>query len=411
MLWIKMGWRNLWRNRRRSLIELTSIAGSIFLAVFMNNLAVGSYSQMVNDGVRMGSGHIGLYRSNYLELRKTEQTIEAESLISTIEQVPAVAAVYPRLHVPGLVRSSRDSRASMVIGMDISREKDSNPILETKRIEKGELPSDDDNRGALMGAILAEELGLDVGKKFVVMTQGADGEIASRLFRITGLIRTNARMIDAGMVIIPRKVLGDVIGKKDSAHEIAVMLNTHKIIKKTLPHLQEIARSQSDVDAFTWEKAMPEMANAIKMDHIGLQIIVAFLYLIVGIGTINTLLMSVMERSREFGVIRAIGLSKRHIRKIVFSEALVLSATGVVAGMLLAVVAGIYTSNKGIDYSGMLKDQGAAGTLIDPVMYSGWDWLSMIVLGVGMILLALLASLYPAHRVMKIRPSDAMRKY
>jgi ABC-type lipoprotein release transport system permease subunit len=121
--------------------------------------------------------------------------------------------------------------------------------------------------------------------------------------------------------------------------------------------------------------------------------------------------MSVMERTREFGVIRAIGLSKRHIRKIVFSEALVLSVTGVVVGMLLAIVAGIYTSYKGIDYSSMLKDQGVAGTLIDPVMYSGWDWLSMIVLGVGMILLALLASLYPAHRVMKIRPSDAMRKY
>jgi len=366
---------------------------------------------MVDDGVKMGSGHIGLYRLNYLELRKTEQTIEVGNLISNLEQVPEVAAVYPRLHVPGLVRSSRDSRASILLGMDIDREKDNNPILETKRIEKGELPSGDDNRGALMGAILAEELGLDVGKKFVVMTQGSDGEIASRLFRITGLIRTNARIIDAGMVIVPRKVLGDVIGREDSAHEIAVMLNTHKMIKKTLPRIQEIARSQSDVDAFTWEKAMPDLANAIKMDHTGLQIMVAFLYLIVGIGTINTLLMSVMERTREFGVIRAIGLSKRHIRKIVFSEALVLAATGVVVGIILAIIAGIYTSIYGIDYSFAIKDQGLAGTLIDPVMYSGWDWLSMIVLGVGMILLALLASLYPAHHIMKIRPSDAMRKY
>lgn len=104
MLWIKMGWCNLWRNRRRSLIELTSIAGSIFLAVFMNNIAVGSYTMMVDTGVRMGSGHIGLYRSNYLELRKTEQTMKAGTLISALERDPAVSAVYPRLHVPCLIR-------------------------------------------------------------------------------------------------------------------------------------------------------------------------------------------------------------------------------------------------------------------------------------------------------------------
>ncbi|MFC1489983.1 ABC transporter permease [Candidatus Latescibacterota bacterium] len=411
MLWIKMGWRNLWRNRRRSLIEMTSIAGSIFLAIFMNNIAVGSYSQMVEDGVRMGSGHIGLYRSNYLEMRKTEQIMTAGTLISEIEKLPEVEAVYPRLNVPGLVRSSRDSRSSLLMGIDMDKERGSNPILEPDKIEKGGFPDKDDKQGALMGAVLAEELGLDVGKKFVVMTQGADGEIESSLFRITGLIRTNARMIDAVMVIIPRQVLAEVLGKTDSAHEIAVILKSHKMIEDTLPKLREIAGMEPDTGAYPWETAMPEMANAIKMDHIGLKIMVIFLYVIVGIGTINTLLMSVMERTREFGVIRAIGLNKKHIRKIVFSEALVLSVTGIVIGVALAVIGGLYTSIKGIDYSGMIKDQGAAGTLIDPIIYSGWDWTSVVVLSVGMIALALVASLYPAHHIMKIRPSDAMRKY
>ena len=106
-------------------------------------------------------------------------------------------------------------------------------------------------------------------------------------------------LLITAMVIVPRNVLGEVIGREDSAHEIALMLDSHKMIKKTLPRIQEIARSQPDVDAFTWEKAMPEMANAIKMDHVGLQIIVAFLYLIVGIGTINTLLMSVIYEKRD----------------------------------------------------------------------------------------------------------------
>ncbi len=411
MLWIKMGWRNLWRNRRRSLIELTSIAGSVFLAVFMNNLAVGSYALMIDTGVRMGSGHIGLYRSDYLELRKTELTMKTDTLISALERDPAVNAVYPRLNVPCLIRSSRDSRSSVVIGMDIAREKDNNPVLKAEKIVEGELPSDNDSQGALMGETLAKELGLKVGNKFVVMTQGSDGEIASRLLRVTGLIRTNARMIDAVMVIVPRKVLGDIIGETDSAHEIAVMLHDHRMIEKTLPRIRAIARTQTGVDAFQWEKAMPGLANAIKMDHVGLQIMVVFMYLIVGIGTINTLLMSVMERTREFGVIRAIGVSRTGIRKMVLSEAFVLAVTGVVAGIFLASVVGLYTANKGIDFSYMIEDQGIAGVLFDPVMYSGWAWLDTFMLCGGMIVLALLASLYPAHYIMKIQPSEAMRKY
>lgn len=411
MLWLKMGWRNLWRNRRRSLIELTSIAGSIFIAIFFNNLAIGSYAQMINDGVRMGSGHIGLYHSQYLELRKTELTFEAGSLISALEKEPLVDAVYPRLHVPGLIRSSRESRVSEIIGLDIYREKDSNPMLNTKRIVEGELPSDSDQRGALMGEVLARELGLSVGKKFVIMVQESDGEITSGLFRVAGLIRTNARMIDAAVVIVPRKVLGELIGKMDSTHEIAVMFNSYKMIDDVLPRIQKIAGTQSDVDAYTWEKAMPEIAGGIKIDHIGLQIMVVFMYLIVGIGTVNTLLMSVMERTREFGVLRAVGLSKSGVRKIVFSEAFVLAVTGVCIGMVLAIAGGLYTAQHGINYSFMMKDQGFAGTLIEPIMYSSWDLMSMVVLGIGMILLALAASLYPAHYVLKIQPSVAMRKY
>jgi len=411
MLWIKLGWRNLWRNRRRSLIELSSIAGSIFLAIFMNNIAKGSYAQMVDDGVKMGSGHIGLYRSQFLELRKPELTFEAAPLLSELEKDPAVAGVFPRLQMPGLIRSSRESRATAIIGMDFSREFGTNPVLKPTNISDGEIPAPDDDRGALIGSVLAEELGIGLGNKFVIMVQGTDGEIESRLFRISGLITTNARMIDASMVVVPRSILSEVIGKEDAAHEIAVMLHNHNLIDGAVPRIKRIAHTSEDVDALRWEEAMPEISNAIKMDYTGFQIMVAFLYLIVGIGTINTLLMSVMERTREFGVIRAVGLSRAGIRKMVLSEALVLSITGVIAGTLIGLLVCLYTYTHGIDYSFMIKDKGFAGTLFEPVMYSIFDWPTMGLLGVVMILLALVASLYPAHFVMKIRPAEAMRKY
>ncbi len=412
MLWLKFGWRNLWRNRRRSLIELTSIAGSIFLAIFMNNLAKGSYSQMIDDGVKMGSGHIGLYRHGYLELRKSDLTFPTDTVLDELEALPEVSSVYPRLHVPGLIKSSRESRSTIVMGLDFARELATNPILKAENISEGEIPSDDDSRGALVGSVLADELGLKVGKKFVIMAQDANGEIASRLYRITGLVTTNAKMIDAAMVLVPRKFLGDFIGAENGAHEVAVMFDSYKTIDSVMPKIESIAAGLGgDVAAFRWEKAMPDIANAIKMDYVGFEIMIVFMYLIVTIGTINTLLMSVMERTREFGVIRAIGLNKSGIRKIVVTEALVLGLAGVVLGTLLATLVCTYTYTHGIDYSFAIKDKGLAGTLVDPVIYSTFDWPTMTKLAFGMIGLAVLASLYPAHYVLKIRPADAMRKY
>ena len=411
MLWIKLGWRNLWRNRRRTIIEIVSIGGSVFLGIVWNNLAVGTYSKMIDDGVRMGSGHIGVYHGEYLELRKTEQVIEGGKLVSELERIPDVVSVCPRLHVPGLIRSSRDSRAAGLLGIDFDREKDINMLLKSKRIIEGALPSNDKKRGALIGVILARELGLKVGNKFVVMTQGSGGEIVSSLLRVAGILKTNIREIDAGVVIVDRKKLGDIIGASDTAHEIAVILVSRKKIKQVLPRIRSIVDKYPGAEAFSWEEAMPELSDAVRMDHAGLQVMIIILYLIVGIGTINTILMSVMERTREFGMIRAIGVSRSGIRKMVFSEAFVLACVGVVTGTVLGILVGFYTSSHGIDLSGLIEEQGIGGTLFEPVMYSMWDIGGTFILCGGMIFIALLASIYPAHHVMKIRPSDAMRVY
>jgi ABC-type lipoprotein release transport system permease subunit len=154
------------------------------------------------------------------------------------------------------------------------------------------------------------------------------------------------------------------------------------------------------------------MASAIEMDRAGWLVMVVIIYLLVGIGTINTLLMSVMERTREFGVIRALGVGPGGIRKMILAEGLVLGAVAVVIGELLAVAATTYMVEHGIDYSGMMGEGiEFEGVLMDPVIHAGWNWGSMLWMGVTMLGLAVLASLYPAHRALGIRPADAMRRY
>ncbi len=411
MLWLKLGWRNLRRNRRRTVIELAAISGSVFIAMYFNNMAVGSYNQMIDSGVRMGSGHIGVYREDYLELRRVDQTVPIGELVPHLREVPGVEAVYSRLYAPGLVRSSRDSRPAVFLGLDFEAERSNNPLLQPKRLAGGSIPEPDNPRGALIGITLAKDLSLRVGNKFVLMTQGPGGEIVSDLYRVAGILDTGLREFDSGTVLVSRESLAAVIGRQGQAHEIALMLRNAGDIPSALPRVRDIVRGIPGVHAYDWREAMPSLAGAIRVDHAGLQVTVVFLYLIVGIGAINTLLMSVMERTREFGIVRAMGLGRRGILGMVFSEAFVLGLAGVGIGAALTILLGIYTATEGIDFTAFLKVGGIGGTLIEPIIYTGWDWLSMIVLGFAMILLALAASLYPAWHVLRIRPADAIRSY
>jgi ABC-type lipoprotein release transport system permease subunit len=411
MLWFKMGWRNLWRNRRRTIIELIAIAGSVFVGVSWNNLAVGSYDQMINDGVKMGSGHIGIYHKGYMDTHKTEQVVSIDRMITELEREPYVEGVYPRLKVPGLIRSSHESRPTVLLGFDIDREYGLNPLLESKRLVRGSVPGDSVKNGVLIGVRLARELEVDIGNKCVIMLQDTQGEIISRLVRVTGILQTNAREIDGALVILPRKRLAEFIGDPNAAHEVAVMLHHHDIIRKAFPRIKNIADNYPNARAYRWEDAMPELAAGVKVDHVSLIIMVAILYIVVGIGTINTLLMSVMERIREFGVIRAIGTSRSFIRRILFAEAFVLSLFGVTIGLVFSFILTLYTSTVGIDFSSLMEEQGMGGVLMDPIIYPTWDVPGILTMSIGMIVLALIASLYPTKYVLNIKPSEAMRIY
>jgi ABC-type lipoprotein release transport system permease subunit len=277
MLWLKLGWRNLRRNRRRTIIELAAIAGSVFIAMYFNNLAIGSYTQMIDSGVRMGSGHIGVYQEDYLELRRVDLTVPADRLVPLLREVPGVQAVYSRLYVPGLVRSSRDSRPGIFLGLDFEAERASNPLLQPKRLAKGSFPGADNPQGAVIGTVLAEDLGLRVGNKFVLMTQGPGGEIVSALYRVTGILHTGLREFDAGTVLVSRESLAAVIGQPGRAHEIALMLRGSRDIPAALPRVRDIVRAFPGSEAYEWRDAMPSLAGAIRVDHAGLQITVIFL--------------------------------------------------------------------------------------------------------------------------------------
>lgn len=406
---LRLGWRNLGRNPRRTFLQVLAIACSLFLAVFFNNLAFGSYLQMIREGVKAGSGHIGIYHSGYLKDRKIEQVFTVGSAAERLLLIPGVTGVFPRLQLPGLARSSHDSCGVAILGLEFAAEIGSHPLLERRRLKSGAVPSGE--RGVLIGDRLAEILRLQVGRKLVVMFQGAGGDICSALFRVEGVFHSGVTQMDAGVIVVSRKILGEAFGTPDVAHELAIMLSGPDRVAGVLGEIRNGNCLPASSAAFPWQEAMPQLDGAIRIDRIQFRFMMLILYLIVGLGSANTLLMSVMERTREFGLFRALGLGPASIRNMVVAEGLVLGMLGMAIGTGSGLLATWYSMKTGIDFSALMGEAEVAGMLIDPVIYSGWDHASTFWFNVGMLLIAVFASLYPAHRALQIRPAQAMRMF
>ncbi|MBF0547573.1 MAG: ABC transporter permease [Candidatus Riflebacteria bacterium] len=411
MLWIKIGWRNLWRSKARTLLQTAAIAGGIFLTVFFRNLTAGSYAQMIREGTKIGSGHVGFYLDHYLEDRKAEQFFLSTKIIPELRKNQLIDHFFERLTIPGLIQSSRESCGAAIYGMDILAEKDTNPIFQPKNFATGTLSINENRDKAMIGFVMAKSLQVTVGNKIVLSFQDQSGKIVSQLFRISGILKTGIGQIDRSVVFVDRRQLATLFGNPDAVHEIAVLLKDYAFIPAFLQQVDFLAGTSKNVKAYPWEIAMPELSGAISIDRFQLKILFSILFFLIAIGAVNTLLMSVVERTREFGLLRALGLHPSAIRKVILAEGLVLSLLGILIGQVFAFCASLYTHIHGIDLTLLVGKLEVAGMVMDSVIYSGWDIPANLLASFLMIAIVLTSSLYPAHRALKIRPSDAMRKY
>jgi len=405
---LRLAWKNLWRNRRRTLITLAAMSLSVMLVQAFHNLSFGVYAQMIDSGVRAGSGHLAVYRGDYVESRDEKLAFDPGRLPQQIDRLAGVEAVLPRLYLPGLAQSSRESRGILLTGVDPQVELRVNPFLKTLSPER--MLRDASGRDAVLGARLLRELKIEEGSKFVVTVQGRAGELVNELFRVRGVVTTGIKEIDTSLILVGRERAAAMGGIPGEIHELAVVLQRSGDEALVFPSVARLVEERPELHATPWEKAMPNLANAIKLDYASQKFIFVVILLIVTIGVVNTLLMSVMERLREFGVILALGATPGRLRLMVLAEALVLGVVAMLLGTLLGALATWYLVEVGIDLRAFIPETlEFGGVVFDPVLRAAWDlaWMARIALYV--IGLALLASLYPAIKAGRIRPAEAMR--
>lgn len=405
---LRLAWRNLWRNRRRTLITLAAISLSMMLVQAFHNLSFGVYTRMIDSGVRAGAGHLAVYRGDYVESRDEKLAYHPQELAAAISAIPAVEAVLPRLYLPGLAQSSRESRGIVLTGVDPAEELRINPFLKALPPEK--MLRDAAGRDAVIGARLLRELKIEEGSKFVVTVQNRDGELVNELFRVRGVVETGIRELDGSLILVGRQRAADMGGVAGEVHELAIILRRAADEGTVFPAVAALVRGRPELQAVGWEKAMPNLANSIKLDYTSQKFIFVIILLIVTIGVVNTLLMSVMERLREFGVILALGATPARLRQLVLAEALVLGVAAMLVGTFLGSLATWYLVEVGIDLRTFFSEQlEFGGVVFEPVLRATWDlpWMARIALYV--VGLALLASLYPAVKAGRTRPAEAMR--
>lgn len=405
---LRLAWRNLFRHRVRTALTLLGVVLGLALVQTYHNFTSGVYAYMVDCGVRAGSGHLTVYRRGYLARPTAELTYAPEPWRADIAALPGVKAVLPRVHLAGLAQSSRESRNIRLVGADLPAEGPLNPYL--RRIDPERLrtaqPGD-----AFVGAVLLRELRLRLGSRFVVTVQSSDGEMVSELFHVRGIVQSGIREVDGALVVAPWAQVAALAGHPGTVHELAVLLEGTERAATVLPAMERLLPPAAGLEAVSWERAMPNLHDAIRWDYVSVQFLSVIVLAIVTIGVVNSLLMSVMERMREFGLLRALGVSRGRLCLMVVTEGLLFGALAVVLGTAVGALATAYLVRHGFDLRPFIpKNLEFGGVLFSALLHARWDprWMAQSAAYIGLLCVA--ASLYPGLKASRAQPVETLRR-
>jgi ABC-type lipoprotein release transport system permease subunit len=408
MTLLRLAVRNLFRNVRRTAITAVAISFGLALMVFANNLAFGSYDQMIRTGVSTLAGHVVVQAKGWQEDRESDQVVTGVSALEArLRAEFPDATVLSRGFAGGLIKSSGGTVGAGVTAIQPDVEITVSDWHE--KVADGEFLAQDDTRGIVLGSLLARSLDVETGDKVVFMTQGKT-EVTSRLFRVRGTIETGMAEIDGFTALILLGAMQELLEQPDAASQISIHLSDPRRYRAAGATASGLV-SDDAVEVLTWPEALPEMYDLIQLDRNSGRVVLGIIAIVVAFGVLNTVLMSVLERVREFGVMLAIGVRPRRLATLVVLESVVLgvasAALGVALGMVLTYPMAVY----GFDFSHWVGESGfdAGGVAVSAVIKAGWDIPGTLVYALLAASTTVLASVYPALKAAWLEPVDAMR--
>ena len=409
-MFAQLAWRNIWRNPRRTAIILTAIFMGVFSMIFFAAFSRGMAEGMVENAINNLVGHIKVQHPDYRSDPDISHRISnPQAIIDKLQSVvPDETKIVQRIIVEGVVANARETAGIQIVGIRPSAETGVSFIADAPL--DGELIEDGDAFGILMGAALAARFQTEIGKKLVVTTQQVNGETKSRAFKIKGLFHAEIEATEKAYVFISRKAAEKLIGEQDCATEIAVTL-PKKFRNGRLESIVEQCRNALkpfNVSVYDWKEQVPAMTAYLAMFDVFLYIWFVVVFIAMGFGIVNTVLMAVYERMREFGLLKAIGMRPSWIVRMVLGESLFLLIAGCAAGTLCSLAFTYYIGQTGIDLGSFA--QGVKMWGMSRIIYPAIDWGDITGANAVVIFLGLGVSLYPAVKAAMFTPVETMRQ-
>jgi ABC-type lipoprotein release transport system permease subunit len=409
MVIARMAWRSLWRNKRRTTITVSSIAMGLAIAVFFLAMGEGVYHQIVNDGVRMQAGHITLQHPEYQAAPAVDLFVDGPpDLRRQIEGLPGVERTKLLVVGQGVAKSASGAVGVTVMGIEPDVERVTSPLAH--RIVSGTYLEAQDDREIALGEELASRLHVDVGKKVVLTTNNAAGDLVEELCRVKGIFRTGSPELDTYLVqaTLPFTRRLYTLGP-DAVTQLGIILDQPDRQQPMLRKLRTTV-DECNMSVLPWQDILPELAAYIRMDRASNWVFQGLLTVIILFTILNTLLMSIIERDREFAVLLALGTPVAQLEVQIAVESLLLGCIGCAAGLMVGGFASWAMQVWGLDF-GFLMPEGVtvSGLAISTRIYSRLSldiflWTGGVVLGA-----TLLLSLFPMRRVGRVPIAETLR--
>jgi ABC-type lipoprotein release transport system permease subunit len=405
--------RGVLREARRSLLTASAMALGLALLMFTRSLADGGHEDWINAGVRMGAGHVLFQAPGFRESRSLDdrlsgkQTSAAVAALAKLEGPLAPLATTVRLSTNGLASSASSALPVVIDGVDPETEAGFSQAAQ--RLTEGRYLEPGDRLEAYVGQGLAERLGLSLGSRFVLTAQSADGEIQGQLVRVVGVFRTGLPEVDEGLVHIPISTARSWLGAGDASTTVGAILPTSRVV----PEVVQAVRSDvgmDDIRVLSWREAYPELDAALRIDDYGDYVFLGILFAIVALAVLNTVLMAVLHRKREFGVLQALGLTPAETGFVVFTEGLLLTALAGVVGMIAGATLTWVFFRNGLDFSALMSEEMTfGGIVIDPVIVPEFRMVQVVQSFFSIAVVGIVASIYPAYYATKIDVGEALK--
>lgn len=403
--YLKLAWRNIWRNKRRTLITTASVFFAIFFALIMRAFQLGSYSNMIDNAVQLYSGHIQIHAKGYKDNQSINNTlVYDQELFDKLNEHDMIKEVIPRLESFALASSGTKTKGVLLMGIEPEKQDEMSKLSE-KIIQGAYLRKRD--KSVLLSKTLSEFLEVAVNDTIVLLSQGYHGATAAGKYQVKGIVKIPKPDLDNKMVYLPLNIAQQMYLANDRLTTVSVNIHDPDKLQYMVDELNQLLPSEK-YEIQSWKELMPELVQQIESDNASGWILLAILYIIIAFGVFGTVMMMVVERKKEFGIMVAVGMKRFKLAVIVATEMFMIGLLGLFSGIAGSIPIILYLHYNPIRLSGELAETIEVYG-IEPIMPLAWQADYFVNQFLIVALIVIIAVIYPVYSITKLKPVEAMR--